>query len=169
MKDIDEKSINAALLLEDRLQRLEKAAFAAPIVRFKKLHPEAQIPKYQTEGAAGMDLVSVETVMVMPEAVVCVPTGLAIELPSGWEAQVRPRSGLAVKGVGVANAPGTVDEDYRGEVKVILRNHGQMFMVYKGDRIAQLVIARVAHAELVEVTELSDTVRGAGGFGSTGK
>jgi dUTP pyrophosphatase len=153
--------------LNERLETLE----TTPTVRFKKLRPDAVLPEYKTPGAAGMDLVACvdEPVLLWPDAVACISTGLAMELPPGWEAQVRPRSGLAVKGVAVANAPGTVDCDYRGEVKVILRNHGEQLVVHKGDRIAQLVIARVAQAKLVEVDELSESVRGAGGFGSTGK
>ena len=151
--------------VERRLRELE----SRPVVKFKRLHPDAVLPEYKTADAAGMDLVSVEEILVQPDAVVCVATGLAIELPPGYEAQVRPRSGLATKGVGVANAPGTVDADYRGEIKVILRNHGQLFKVHKGDRIAQLVIARAVQAQVVESTSLTETARGAGGFGSTGK
>jgi dUTP pyrophosphatase len=155
----------------DAITRRIEALEAKPVVKFKKLHAEAQIPKYQTAGAAGMDLVACNdepiTLWTGAEAML-VPTGLSIELPQGYEAQVRPRSGLSLKGVSVANSPGTVDEDYRGEIKVIMRNHGHTIVIHKGDRIAQLVIARVQQAEVVEATELSDTERGSSGFGSTG-
>jgi dUTP pyrophosphatase len=153
-----------------RIERLELAADERPLVKFKKLHADAQIPKYQTAGAAGLDLVACndDVVTIFPDAVVAIPVGLAIELPKGFEAQVRPRSGLSLKGVAVANSPGTIDEDFRGEICVIIRNHGKTFIVRKGDRIAQLVIARAVQAEVVEMSELSDTVRGAAGFGSTG-
>ncbi len=130
------------------------------------------LPMYATPGAAGMDLLAdvEQPVELPPQGRALIPTGLAIAIPPGWEAQVRPRSGLALKsGVTVANAPGTIDSDYRGEVAVILINLGaQSFMVKRGDRIAQLVIAPVVTATMVEVTELSATQRGAGGFGSTG-
>lgn len=128
----------------------------------------------QTDGAAGSDLKAalpeVETLVVEPGARVLVPTGLAMAIPPGYEAQVRPRSGLAAKfGVTVLNAPGTIDSDYRGEVKVILINHGDTpFEIRRGDRIAQMVVARVAAAAFFEVERLEDTARGAGGFGSTG-
>ncbi len=152
------------------LEFLVEELIKAPKVKFKKLHVDAVLPKYQTDGAAAMDLVACvdESVTLWPGAVVAIPTGLAIELPEGYEAQVRPRSGLALKGISVANSPGTVDADYRGEVKVIMRNMGEMLIVHKGDRIAQLVIARVARAEVVEAVDLTDTARGEGGFGSTG-
>jgi dUTP pyrophosphatase len=155
--------------LADKLTKLE-AFMEQPRVLFKRLHPDAQLPQYQTAGAAGMDLVACndEPITIFDGETRMIPTGLAIELPPGWEAQVRSRSGLAAKGVSVANSPGTVDEDYRGEVKVILRNHGPMFTIKKGDRIAQLVIARTVKAQVVEVATLSATERGAGGFGSTG-
>jgi len=125
-----------------------------------------------TEGAAGMDLVAAidEEHELAVGARAAIGTGLAMALPRGYEAQVRPRSGLALRcGVTVANAPGTIDADYRGELKVILINLGQEpFVVRAGERIAQLVIARVSRCELVEVEDLDDTDRGAGGFGSTG-
>ena len=131
------------------------------------------LPAYETLGAAGMDLraaVGPEAVVLAPGARALVPTGLAIALPEGFEAQVRPRSGLAIKyGISQVNAPGTVDSDYRGELKVILINHGQEpFSIAHGDRIAQLVIAPVTQALWVEAETLDETVRGAGGFGSTG-
>lgn len=131
------------------------------------------LPTYQTAGAAGMDLLAaVEApVTLAPGARALVPTGLALALPEGHEGQVRPRSGLAARhGVTVLNAPGTVDADYRGEVKVILVNHGdEPFVVSRGDRIAQLVVAAVTRAEPVLVADLDETDRGAGGFGSTGR
>lgn len=141
-----------------------------PVVKFKKIHPDAQIPRYQTDGAAGMDVVACndEPITLWPGAVEVVPLGFAIELPEGYEAQIRPRSGLSKKGISVANSPGTIDSDYRGVNGVILRNMGNTMIVHKGDRIAQMVITRVAKAEIVEVEELTDTARGAGGFGSTG-
>lgn len=132
------------------------------------------LPAYETAGAAGMDLRAAvpadAPVLLAPGERALVPTGLAIQLPEGFEAQVRPRSGLAVKhGITVLNAPGTVDSDYRGEVKVPLVNHGQEpFAIGRGDRIAQMVIAPVTRATLVEVATLDDTARGDGGFGSTG-
>jgi len=140
------------------------------IVRFKKLVPEAVLPSYAHPGDAGMDLTSVEDVELQPGEIRLVKTGLAMALPSGTEAQVRPRSGLAAKhGVTVANTPGTIDEGYRGEIRVILVNLGKApFRVEKGMRIAQMVIAPVLRAGVAEVTELSDTERGTGGFGSSG-
>ena len=139
--------------------------------------PHAQglpLPGYQSEGAAGLDLAAAlpanTTVVIEPGARELVPTGLTMELPRGFEAQVRPRSGLALKhGVTVLNAPGTIDADYRGEIGVILINHGRApFEVRRGDRIAQLVIARVERGVLVAASELAGATRGSGGFGSTG-
>lgn len=130
------------------------------------------LPAYETEGAAGLDLRAAigAALTLAPGARALVPTGLAMQLPEGFEGQVRPRSGLALRhGVTVLNAPGTVDSDYRGEVSVVLINHGSdPFTVMRGDRIAQLVIAPFTHALLSEVGTLSETARGAGGYGSTG-
>jgi len=128
------------------------------------------LPKYATAGAAGMDVLSAEDVTLAPGARHAVATGLSVAIPPGYEIQVRPRSGLALKhGIGVPNTPGTIDSDYRGELKVILINHGaEPFPVHRGDRIAQLVLAPVTLAEWDDVAELDDTERGAGGFGSTG-
>jgi dUTP pyrophosphatase len=133
------------------------------------------LPAYQTAHAAGLDLlaaVAEDTPLVLqPGRTALVPTGLTIALPEGFEAQVRPRSGLAAKhGVTVLNAPGTVDADYRGEVSVLLINHGdKAFTIRRGERIAQLIIAAVVRADLIPVTSLSSTMRGSGGFGSTGR
>lgn len=139
-------------------------------VAFKKLNPQAVIPAYAHPGDAGMDLSASEPVDLQPGEYAMVPTGLAIELPSGTEAQVRPRSGLAAKhGVTVLNAPGTIDEGYRGEIKVILINHGkEIFHIAAGMRIAQLVIAQVLPVDIKTVEALSGSERGDGGFGSTG-
>ncbi|HEX7656872.1 MAG TPA: dUTP diphosphatase [Sphingomonas sp.] len=129
------------------------------------------LPAYATEGAAGMDVVAAEEITLAPGGRHAVATGFAIAIPEGYEVQVRPRSGLALKhGVTCLNTPGTIDCDYRGEVKVILANLGQeMFRINRGDRIAQLVPAPVQRAILTETDSLDDTVRGAGGFGSTGR
>ena len=129
-----------------------------------------ELPRYATEGAAGMDVLSAEGLTLAPGARHAVATGLAVAIPPGYEIQVRPRSGLALKhGISVPNTPGTIDSDYRGELKVILINHGaEPFAIHRGDRIAQLVLAPVTLAEWSEVAELDDTARGAGGFGSTG-
>ena len=130
------------------------------------------LPAYETAGAAGLDLRAAiaAPVTLAPGARALVPSGLAMQLPEGFEGQIRPRSGLALRhGVTVLNAPGTVDSDYRGEVSVVLINHGsEDFTVTRGDRIAQLVIAPVSHARLSEVDTLNETARGAGGYGSTG-
>lgn len=128
------------------------------------------LPNYATDGAAGMDVFAAEDCEIAPGARHAVATGFALAIPEGFEIQVRPRSGLALKhGITVPNTPGTVDCDYRGEVKVILINHGsEPFAVARGDRIAQLVLAPVAQARWNEVEELDETARGAGGFGSTG-
>jgi dUTP pyrophosphatase len=132
---------------------------------------ELELPNYATSGAAGMDLRSAVLLVIKSGARALVPTGIAIALPLNYEAQVRPRSGLAVKyGVTVLNSPGTIDCDYRGEIKVPLINHGQDdFVIARGDRIAQMVIAPVVQAELLEVSLLDGTARGIGGFGSSGK
>ena len=128
------------------------------------------LPAYATGGAAGMDVLAAEDVTLAPGARHAVATGLALAIPPGYEIQVRPRSGLALKhGISVPNTPGTIDSDYRGELKVILINHGaEAFAIHRGDRVAQLVLAPVVQAAWEEVAELDDTARGAGGFGSTG-
>jgi dUTP pyrophosphatase len=141
-------------------------------VRVKRLaHGEGlPLPAYATVGAAGMDVVAAEDAVIAPGARYAVGTGLALAIPHGFEVQVRPRSGLALKhGITVPNTPGTIDSDYRGELKVILINHGaDDFTITRGDRIAQLVVAPVVQGAWLEVAELDDTARGAGGFGSTG-
>jgi dUTP pyrophosphatase len=145
---------------------------SVPVVEFRRLRADAILPQYMTEGAAGLDLAAAldAPLTIAPGERALVPTGLAMAIPPGFEGQVRPRSGLAMKhGVTCLNSPGTIDADYRGEVKVLLVNHGrEPFVVKAGERIAQLVIAAVARAQVVDVAELSDTARGAGGFGSTG-
>ena len=145
-------------------------------VRVKRLpHGEGlPLPSYQSKEAAGLDVVAgvpeSAAVAIPPGARALIPTGFALELPRGYEAQVRPRSGLALKhGITLLNSPGTIDSDYRGELMVILVNHGdEPFLVRRGERIAQLVIAPVSHAEIVAAEELAATSRGPGGFGSTG-
>jgi dUTP diphosphatase len=145
-----------------------------PRVRFTKLRAGALTPRYMSEGAAGLDLAYAgpedAPLRVEPGARVAVPTGLSLEIPKGFEGQVRPRSGLARKaGLTVLNAPGTIDSDYRGEVTVLLVNLGENpHIISPGDRIAQLIIAPVVRAEMEEVEELGRTERGAGGFGHTG-
>jgi dUTP pyrophosphatase len=133
--------------------------------------PPLPLPRYETDHAAGLDLRADEPFALAPGERRLVPTGLAVAIPAGFEGQVRPRSGLAVKhGIGIVNAPGTIDADYRGEVKVALVNLGAAPVAFaRGDRIAQLVIAPVARAELELVEELPESGRGSGGFGSTGQ
>lgn len=139
-------------------------------IRFKRLDPQATLPEYATPGAAGMDVRASVDVGLGSGTWAAVGTGLSVEIPPGFEIQVRPRSGLAAKfGVTVLNAPGTIDSDYRGEIKVILINLGPSpFVINKGDRIAQLVVARVPSVAIEDVDQLSDTTRGTGGLGSTG-
>ena len=141
-------------------------------VRIKRLPHGAglDLPAYGTSGAAGMDVRAAEAVRLAPGARHAVATGFAMAIPDGYEIQVRPRSGLALKhAISVPNSPGTIDSDYRGELKIILINHGEeTFEIARGDRIAQLVLAPVVQAKWDEVDELDDTERGEGGFGSTG-
>ena len=129
-----------------------------------------ELPQYATDGAAGMDVLAAEDFTLPPGGRHAVATGLALAIPPGYEIQVRPRSGLALKhGITVPNTPGTIDSDYRGELKVILINHGgQNFAIRRGDRVAQLVLAPVVRASWLKVDELDETQRGEGGFGSTG-
>lgn len=145
-----------------------------PVVKLKRIRPESPpAPRYQTEHAAGFDLVADldGTLTLKPRERAAVPSGIALEIPPGFEGQVRARSGRALaEGLAVVNAPGTIDADYRGEIKVIMINLGdEPISIRPGDRIAQLVIAPVARAELLEVEQLTASPRGAGGFGHTGR
>ncbi len=142
-----------------------------PVLAVKRLHPDAVLPVYAHHGDAGLDLSAVEEVVLGPGERAAVPTGLAMAIPEGWVGLVHPRSGLARRhGVTVTNAPGTIDAGYRGEVQVLLVNLGQEEVeLAAGERIAQLLLQKVGHAEVVEVNELEDTARGEGGFGSTGR
>ena len=141
-------------------------------LRILRLSPLAVLPAYHSEHAAGLDLCAAiaEPILLRPAAIELIPCGFAMAVPLGYEAQVRPRSGLASRnGITMPNAPGTIDADYRGEVKVPLINLGAMpFAIEPGMRIAQMIIAPIAHCTVEEVSELDDTARGAGGFGSTG-
>jgi dUTP diphosphatase len=142
-------------------------------VKRSRLGNTHSLPAYMTTHAAGMDLCAdlTEEIVLLPGARVLVPTGIAIELPDGYEAQIRPRSGLALRhGITLVNAPGTIDADYRGEIGVIVINHGsEEFTIRNGERIAQMVFAPFTRAVLVEVPELGETERGDGGFGHTGR
>jgi dUTP diphosphatase len=144
-----------------------------PRVQIKKLRPDAVVPRYMTEHAAGLDLCAAidEPIEITSGARRSIGTGLAFALPPGYEGQIRPRSGLAREhGITLVNSPGTLDADYRGELCILLINHGGTTVrIESGQRIAQLVIAPVVQAELVEVDTLPETVRGSGGFGSTGR
>lgn len=145
------------------------------IIRFKRLAhgQDIQLPRYVTAGAAGMDIAAAvdQDVAIQPGEMAKIPTGFAVAIPAGHEMQIRPRSGLAFKHmITVLNSPGTIDADYRGEVIVMLINHGkEPFVVKRGERVAQAVIAAAPQHETVEVEELDDTARGAGGLGSTGR
>ena len=142
-------------------------------VLVKKLDPAVQIPSYKTIGASGMDLMAFvkNSIKIEPNTLELVPTGLSVAIPEDLEIQIRPRSGLAAKSsISVLNTPGTIDSDYRGEIKIILFNHGNKdFIVNNNDRIAQMVLTPVMKMELEEVDQLPETIRGSGGFGSTGK
>jgi len=152
---------------------MDAMSVSRPRVLIKKLRPDAIVPRYMTEHAAGLDLSAAldAPITIAPRERVAISTGLAMALPPGYEGQLRPRSGLAREhGVTLVNAPGTLDADYRGAVSVLVINHGDApVRIEPGQRIAQLVVAPVEQAELVEVDELSSTERGAGGFGSTGR
>lgn len=142
-----------------------------PRVLVRRLDPELPLPVYAVAGDAGADIVTAEDITLDPGQRAVLPTGLAIALPDGFAAFVHPRSGLAARaGLGLVNAPGTIDSGYRGEIKVIVINHdrSQPLHLARGERIAQLVVQRVEHADFVEVTELPESARGAGGHGSTG-
>ena len=142
-------------------------------VLIKKLNPKAKLPKYKTEGSSGMDLMALieKPIKIKPQSSALISTGLSIAIPEDTEVQIRPRSGLAAKSsISVLNTPGTIDSDYRGEIKIILFNHGkEEFTVNNMDRIAQMILMPVLKAEFEEVEELPKSVRGSGGFGSTGK
>ena len=142
-------------------------------VLIKKLNPSVQLPSYKTDGASGMDLMAfiAKSINLEPGKSCLVPTGLSIAFPKEYEIQIRPRSGLAAKNnISVLNTPGTIDSDYRGELKVILYNHGnQNFIINNNDRIAQIVLTPIIKMELEEASELPASIRGDGGFGSTGK
>ena len=142
-------------------------------VLIKKLDPAVELPAYKTEGASGMDLMALvkKPINLKPNSSCLVPTGLAVAFSSDFEIQIRPRSGLAAKNnISVLNTPGTIDSDYRGEIKIILFNHGKNnFLINNKDRIAQMILTPVIKMELQEAEELPGTVRGEGGFGSTGK
>ena len=142
-------------------------------VLVKKLNPKVKLPSYKTEGSSGMDLMACinEPIYIPPKNSVLIPTGLSIAIPNDCEVQIRPRSGLAAKySIGVLNSPGTIDSDYRGELKIILFNHGNKdFIVNNNDRVAQMVLMPILKMELEEVDQLPESIRGSGGFGSTGK
>ena len=142
-------------------------------ILFKRLSSKVKLPKYETDGSSGMDLMAFlnKPVHLMPQKSELIPTGLSIAIPNDTEVQIRPRSGLAAKNnISVLNTPGTVDSDYRGEIKVILHNHGDKeFVINNEDRIAQMVIVPIIKATFEEVQDLPETIRGEGGFGSTGK
>jgi dUTP pyrophosphatase len=142
-------------------------------LRIKRLNDtddDIPLPGYATEHAAGMDIRINQTIEIAPDQIVLAPTGIALEIPEGYEGQVRPRSGLAAKhGITALNSPGTIDADYRGELKVILINHGKETVRFqRGERIAQLIISKYERVEITEVDDLAETVRAAGGFGHTG-
>ena len=142
-------------------------------VLIKKLDPTVKLPEYKTSGASGVDLIAFikEPINLEPKTSVLIPTGLSVAFPEDYEIQIRPRSGLAAKNnISVLNTPGTIDSDYRGEIKVIIYNHGnENFSINNGDRIAQMILAPVVKMELEEKNDLPKSIRGKGGFGSTGK
>ena len=142
-------------------------------VLIKKLDPDVQLPEYKTSGASGVDLIAFikEPINLEPKTSVLIPTGLSVAFSEDYEIQIRPRSGLAAKNnISVLNTPGTIDSDYRGEIKVIIYNHGnENFSINNGDRIAQMILAPVVKMELEEKNDLPKSFRGKGGFGSTGK
>ena len=142
-------------------------------VLIKKLNSKVQLPKYKTDGSSGMDLMAFteSPVNIRPQESALIPTGITIAIPEDTEIQIRPRSGLAAKSnISVLNTPGTIDSDYRGEIKIILFNHGkEEFIINKNDRVAQMILMPIIKAEFEEVKDLPKTLRGSGGFGSTGK
>ena len=142
-------------------------------VLIKKLNPDVKLPIYKTDGSSGVDLMAFikEPIKVLPKTSVLVPTGICLAIPKDTEIQIRPRSGLAAKSsIGILNSPGTIDSDYRGEIKIIIFNHGsEQFIVKNNDRIAQMILVPILKIDFEEVNELPETIRGIGGFGSTGK
>jgi len=142
-------------------------------VLIKKINPSVQLPSYKTKGASGMDLMAYveKPISLEPGRSCLVPTGLSVAFPKEYEIQIRPRSGLAAKkNISILNTPGTIDSDYRGELKIILFNHGnENFIINKNDRVAQMVLTPIVKMELEETNELPESIRGSGGFGSTGK
>ncbi|MHA2333070.1 MAG: dUTP diphosphatase [Candidatus Hodarchaeales archaeon] len=143
-------------------------------IKVKKLRKDAKLPYYATDGAAGMDLTAPASYSLISDFLIDIPLGIAVEIPVGYEGQIRPRSGLSKEGIVLVNSPSTIDSDYRGELRVLLKNTPEngvcrAHKIKKGDRIAQLVVTPVVKCSVREVTELSDTVRGEGRFGSTGR
>ena len=142
-------------------------------VLIKKLDPNVKLPEYKSDGASGMDLLAFikETINIKPKTSSLIPTGLSVAFSKNYEIQIRPRSGLAAKkNISVLNTPGTIDSDYRGEIKIIIYNHGNTeFVINNGDRIAQMILSPVLKIEFEETNDLPETIRGEGGFGSTGK
>jgi len=140
--------------------------------RLSSLFDDLELPHYATEGSAGMDIRAavLDEIILMPGKVYLIPTNLSVEIPAGYEIQVRPRSGLAAKhSIGILNSPGTIDSDYRGEIKIIMMNFGEEnFIIKRGERVAQLVISKIYQANISEVKELNNSKRGKGGFGHTG-
>ena len=142
-------------------------------VLVKKLDPSVKLPEYKTSGASGMDLIAFlkKSIFVKPKTSSLIPTGLSVAFSEDYEIQIRPRSGLAIKNnISILNTPGTIDSDYRGEVKIIIYNHGDKdFIINNGDRVAQMILSPAIKMELKEVNDLPETIRGRSGFGSTGK
>tara|TARA_B100000686_G_C16754812_1_gene954763 strand:- start:768 stop:1205 length:438 start_codon:yes stop_codon:yes gene_type:complete len=142
-------------------------------ILIKKIYKNIKIPSYKTSGSSGMDLIAnlKKKITIKPKSIAIVPTGIALAIPKKYEVQIRPRSGLAANnGISVLNTPGTIDSDYRGEIKIILINLGKKkFIIKSGDRVAQMILSPVAKASITEVKKLPNTVRGKGGFGSTGR
>lgn len=167
---VENQALQEILADEREAMDTERKDQTMPEVKFMRLHPDAKIPQYQKPGDAGADICSVEDVIIPSGSRRGVHCGFAIGLPEGYEAQVRPRSGLALnRGIAVLNSPGTIDQGYFGEIGVILINHSDgYFKIAVGDRIAQLVVVPVSKASFVEVDELGTSDRGAGGYGSTG-
>ncbi|HEY3781159.1 MAG TPA: dUTP diphosphatase [Fimbriimonadaceae bacterium] len=168
------RNIDAPLmqLSMEQIESLEPAEAQSELRLLVSVAADGKLPSYATQGAAGLDLCSAEDFELAPMQRRCVSTGLRVAIPQGYEGQVRPRSGLALKmGLGMVNSVGTIDSDYRGEIRVLLINFGsEIVTISRGERIAQMVVCPVTHVEVVQVEQIPmDTVRGEGGFGSTGK